>query len=301
MAKRKTNFKRIITGVLVALLLVTVVGGIGVFAGKDSTSISASEFSLGALDENGVYVKSEQTLYTKDSFGCIGLRVEPDFEAQLTYDIYYYDYNEQLVEIKSGLTGVYDEDFPLAKLARIVIHPTIPDDVDEDEFKISFLDKREYARQLKITVDKSQNYKYSECQNLYIDSLSTVDKDFKDGVNNMPSMFDSKNLTDMTKAEYPVKVSSAILVDGTVTKYDIFVHLEANEGRWPVAALFNAEGKVIMDDNAYVYAVVDSSSVVKPCWVKMTIEVPSLESYEGVHLMVSMPDDSECYIFGYND
>ena len=299
--KFKTNWKKIFCAILAAILCITAIGGIAAIANNDSKSISSTAFSRGALDENGKYVETDQSIYTKEAFGCIGLRVQPDFQSNATYDVYYYDYNDMLVEVMTDLSGVYDEDFPLAKKARIVIHPDIPEDVDAKDFKVAFYEVYGIANQFDITVDKKQSYKYSDSINLYDAENCEVGKNFQSGTSSSPSAFDSKNLTDMSSASYPVKVTEAIAVDGMYDAYDIYVYLETNEGRWPVSALFGSDGKVIATDGDYIYDVVDASSVVKPCWVKMTIKVPSLESYEGVHLMVSMPDDSNCYIFGYSE
>ena len=299
--KKNSKFKKILCVVLVIGAVVGIGALVNSFARNDYKTVRSSEFSVGALDENGKYVEDKQSIYTKDAFECIGLRIEPDFESNVTYDVYYYDYNETLVEVKSGLDSVYDEDFPLAKLARIVIHPEIPSDVKEKDFKIASWEINSYAKNLKITVDKEQDYKYSDGMNLYVAEESTLNMNFQNGSDPSPANYNSKELFDATGTAFPVKVSNKINVDGVYDCYDIYVHLEANEGRWPVVALFGSDGKTIYADGDYVYDVVDASSVVKPIWVKLTIKVPSLESYEGVHLMVSMPDDSECYVFGYND
>ena len=302
---KKKNLKKlgqIVCLVLVIALVGAIVVGVSAHLRKQTETLSPFIFSVGALDENGEHIKSEQSLYTKEAFDCIGLRVEPDFEFKGTFDVYYYDYDGNFVEKKLGLHKVYDEDFPLAKMARVVIHPEVPEDVNEKDFKINFWETYGYASQVNVIVNKKQSYLYDDSLNLYNANATVLNKTFKSDTNPLPSAFDSKNLVDVVDAKYPAKLSNSVVVDGTFEKYDIFVHLEVGEGRWPIVALFDKTGKTLMnDDGEYVYDLINSTSVVKPIWVKLTVEVPELESYDGVHLMVSMPDDSDCYIFGYND
>lgn len=299
---RKIKLKNIIVTILGIAILLGSVAGVVALVRRDTKTISSLEFKRGALDENGAYVESDKSIYTENAFDCIGLRVEPDFEFNGTYDVYYYDYDGNFVEKKLGLTKVYDEDFPLAKMARVVIHPEIPADVKAADFKIKFWEINSYANDLKITVDRSQEYLYSECVNLYSESGVTLNKSFKPYTEAQPGEYNSLELTDVSDSEFPGKLSNKVLVDGSYKKYDIFVYLEIGEGRWPVTALFDGNGKVLRNaDNTYAVDIVNAQAVIKPIWVKMTVEVPELESYDGVHLMVSMPDDSDCYIFGYND
>ena len=140
MAKKfkKANWKKILCAILVCLVGITALGGIATLARDKTKSIGVTAFKRGDLNENGAYVESDQSIYTEEAFNCIGLRVAPDFECNSTFDVYYYDYNGNFIESKLGLSDVYDEDSPLAKTARIVIHPQIPKDTNKKDFKISF-------------------------------------------------------------------------------------------------------------------------------------------------------------------
>ena len=301
---KKINWKKVLCGILAVIVCITAIGGIAAFAKNDTKTIRSTAFERGALDDNGKYVKSDQSIYTKEAFGCMGLRVTPSFESNATYDVYYYDYNDTFVEAKLGLSGVYDEDYPLhiATSCRIVIHPEIPDDVNEKDFKIAFYEVYEIASEFDITIDKKQSYKYVDSFDLYDESKTVKNKNFKPYTEASPDKFNSLELTeDADTTEHPVKVTSAISVDGTYDAYDVYVYLETGEERWPIVALFDSEGKTVYANDAYVWDVVSTKSVVKPCWVKLTINIPELESYDGVHLMAAIPDDSDCYIFGYND
>ena len=298
--KRKISWKKLISAIAVVVILLGSIAGIRACTKDETKTISASAFSRGSLDENGEYVETNASLYTPEAIACRGLKIVPDFDAQFTYDVYYYDYQDNFVDKKLGFKKSYDEDYPLyiATHCRIVIHPN---NSDGENNEISWLEVRSIAKKLTITVDKDQTYKYSDSIDLYDEKLVIVNKSFQPLGDSSPSSFDSKNLSEYTDAQYPVKITPAITVDGAYDKYDVYVYLEVNEARWPLVALFDSTGKVIKFEGNYVFDVVNAASVVKPCWVKMTIEIPELESYEGVHFMVSMPEQSDCHIFGYND
>ena len=296
------SWKKMICAFLAFAAVVASVGGITAIIGNKTKTISPLSFEVGALDENGKYKEDNQSIYTKEAFNCIGLRVEPEFDSQLTYDVYYYDYNGVLIEKKLGFEGIYDEDFPIAKMARIVVHPEIPEDIDDDEFKISFFDKYEYARKVKITVDKNQEYLYDNCLNLYDANQVTENMIF----NSLAPLKDwsSTNLVESLGAN----LTNKIAVDGSCDKIDIYIYLESGEGVWPAIGLFNADGSLVKVEDEYFAAIGDVTSVVKPCWYKMSLEIPKLDSYEGVHLMVKIPTvtavdapSTICYIFAYND
>lgn len=299
------SWKKIISAVVCVAILALCIGGASVLFTNDSKTIYATTFSVGGLDEYGKANNSDQSIYTKEAFECIGLRVEPDFEFEGTFDVYYYDFNGTLIETKRGLDEIYDEDFPLAKLARVVINPDVPETMDEEDFKIRFWDVYDYASQFNITVDKKQEYLYEDSENLYLASK------LKNG-----KTFYSTNVTDWNSIELvdkaDVSVTEAIKVDGSFSTYDVFVWVEETEGAWPTLGLFDESGKIIYSKgdgrNGYIYDNVSPTNLIKPCWVKLTIDIPELESYEGVHLMVQIPNDSSgqapannCYIFGYND
>lgn len=293
--RRKISLKKILCLILVGIVAVTVIGGVAAFAKKDTETISWTKFSRGGLDENGEHVASEQTLYTEEAFGCRGLKVVPEFDAHLTYDVYYYNDLDELVDKRLGIKNTHAEEYPQATKCRIVIHP----ETSEKDFKIAFYEVAKYAKKLKITVDKKQEFRY-ESFNLFDKTKVTEGKTFASSL--IYTDWNSNTLTDWTiGVAGSVNVTEKIKVDGSYDNYDVYVYLEANETEWPTVAIFNADGSV----NDYVN--LDAMSVTKPVWVKLTIEVPELDSYEGVHLMVHLPDCSTstpetiCYIFGYND
>ena len=296
--KRKISIKKVLCLVLAGVAMLTVIGGVAAFASKDSKSISWREFSVGDIDAEGKFVESEQSLCTKEAFNCIGLRIVPEFDSKLTYDVFYYDYNDVLLDAKMGLTGVYDEDYPLAKTARIAIHPEAPEGVKEKDFKIDGWDIRGYANKLKITVDKEQTYLYANSINLYNEDSATLYKTFyQEGVKTTEWNTLDASLVENSQCI----VSDDIKISGEYKKYDIFVRCTERDlppNSYLIAVIADSEGKVVMNGNKPVYVMNNVAEASTFVWHKVTIEVP--EDVEFDHLRVSMPSDVEsCYIFGY--
>ena len=277
----KWTWKKMLCAFLAFAAVVACVGGVTALVRNDSETISSFSFSRGDLDANGKYLESEQAIYTKEAFGAIGLRIEQDFDSNATYDVYYYDAKEKLVEAKKGLSGVYDEDYPLAKLARVVIHPEIPEDVDKDDFKINFFEVAGIANQVKITVDKDQAYKY-ETENLYVPDNVQYNKTFTYGA-------DGKTVTIVDSDT--LKVTEDILVD--YENYDIYLRLSEETEEYSAAVVLNADSELVKKVEK------DLGECDSGTWIKYVLELKNVE--EGYNLLVKLPEGAECYIYGYND
>lgn len=159
--KTKSKIKTVVLVIVILGILATAVAGVVALSKKETKTISSFSFSRGALDENGEYIASEQSIYTKEAIDCNGLRIVPDFEAKMTYDVYFYTKDDVFMEAEKGLKGVYDDEgegpSEMYAKARIVIHPEIPEDVKTEDFKIKAVDIFGYANGLVITVDKEQH------------------------------------------------------------------------------------------------------------------------------------------------
>ena len=167
--RKKFKWKNVLSGALCVLLLAGAVMGIASLTGKDTKTIRSTAFSVGAINAEGNYVKSDLSIYTKDMFECQGLSVEPDFEATGTYQVFYYDADKAFLgatEVLNAEDGVYNcgDAYFTAQYARIMITPDVPVDEDGNEvedFKIRFYEVNGYASDYKITVKKEQKtFKY---------------------------------------------------------------------------------------------------------------------------------------------
>ena len=162
MARLKFNSKRktqIFYIVLAVLVFVGTFSAVAHIANSDK-SVSPTIFSVGALDDNGQYVESDVSVYTKDAIECQGLKVTPAFDAQGTYRIFFYNEDDIFLSSTTSTLEAYNTEIPeLAKYARIMITPE-PEEVsyDEDEWKIRFWETAKYAKGFKITVDRNQEF-----------------------------------------------------------------------------------------------------------------------------------------------
>ena len=295
----KIKWKSILCGILVVVTLIGACAVIAAIAKKDTKEIKASAFSRGDLDEKGVYVDSDQTIYTKDTFECIGLRIEPDFEFSGKYDVYYYDYDGRFIHSVKGLNGIYDEDYPLAQYARVVIRPDVPEDVKDKDFKIRFYEVIRYAKNLKITVDKEQEYLYGDCVNLYDDSKATYNATIKNWSGAKFELLTEDDINDETPSEVVAsirdfKVSSKIDISNSEYEYyDIFIKRVDEKKASAVTVVCAGNGDILKNVSINL-ADFDAGE-----WCKMTIDVTDITDADGLY--VRMPADCECYVFGYND
>ena len=274
---RSSRLKNILSIILVIALLIVCVGVFTSFDAKKVDTIKPGAFSRGSLNAYGEYVKTKSAIYNEEAFGCQGLRVEPDFEFVGTYDVYYYDYNGKFLEAKKGLKGVYDEDYPLAKLARIVINP----ELSADEDKVAWYDVRSIAKMLKITVNKDQAWKY-ESENLYDESKIVANSGFV-FVNGEDVTVEVNESPWHQRTEYiPVSYES----------YDVFIKLNAVDNNYSGAVIITVDDVVIARDDCLMKDI-DVGE-----WVKLSVSVDDVT--DDLNLLVKMPTGSDCYIFGYN-
>ncbi len=152
---------RIWSYIVADLLLCALIGGIVyatvLMAGNNAnpSDVSASDFAVGGLDENGKYVETKESIYTKDAFGCQGLTVVPEFESQGTYQIFFYDELGNFVSKTDVLEKSFSEDIDIFTThARIVITPN--EDEDGNAIAMNVFNKSKYAEQLTIKVNKEQ-------------------------------------------------------------------------------------------------------------------------------------------------
>lgn len=155
---RKNWWIWLIVGVLCCAMLGGIIYAIvAATENKEKTvEISASEFSLGGLDDNGKYVETKESIYTKDAFECKGLTVTPEFESQVTYQIYFYDSLGEFLYKTEVLEKAFRDEVDItATHARIVITPN--EDEDGNAVTMNVFNKSKYAKQLTITVNENQN------------------------------------------------------------------------------------------------------------------------------------------------
>ena len=152
MAKRNsTKVKFIVVYVLIALLLVGLCATVITLDKQITTeTVSAWAFSNGALDAEGEYEESDGSIYMKNVASVDGLEIELMEDAEVTYQIFFYDEDKDYLSASAELTGdyVYENDVEGAEYFRVVITPT-------DDEEIGLFEKNGYAKQLTITIDRA--------------------------------------------------------------------------------------------------------------------------------------------------
>ena len=142
---------------LIIILVVTIFAIFGltnnVKVDEDKVEVKL-QYEIGSLTSTGKYKESDKSLYTKELFECQGLKVQIDFDANVEYQIFFYDENENYLISTDRLTESFKEELPQnAHYARLVIYPVFDDNVKDPS--ISFLNVlfNKYSKQLKVFVD----------------------------------------------------------------------------------------------------------------------------------------------------
>lgn len=177
--KIRINWKQVLLYVLISALSLAALAGIGSLFNRDTKTIGAGVFSVGALDQNGRYVESDLSIFTEDLIECKGLCIEPDFKNVTgTFQVFYYGEDKAFIgatEVLNAADGVYTrgDDFGEAVYCRIMITPAVPTDDEGNEvedYKIRFWNVRGIANDYTITVDKDQTA--AEVKNLFVADAS---------------------------------------------------------------------------------------------------------------------------------
>lgn len=161
----KNTFKKIGAVLLAGALGIGAIFGIaklGEVLDTETKTIYPT-YSVGGLKTtDGKYTETSDSIYTKEAFECQGLKITPAFDSNVSYEVFFYDSNEQFLSSSGSKTDFYESDNILAQYARIQIKPL------EDD-KVSWYETSKYANQLKVEVNKVQALEIS-------DNLCSVDE-----------------------------------------------------------------------------------------------------------------------------
>ena len=153
--KSKKNWKSILLIGLSCILLVGAVFGIARLfketSPDDLKTINHSVFSVGGLNEDGTYLETDASIYTKDAIECQGLKITPRFDNNINYQVFFYDYDGEFVSANETTDAKTTSAPRLARYCRVVITP-------KDDKKISWYEVNDYAKQLTIQVFEEQDF-----------------------------------------------------------------------------------------------------------------------------------------------
>ena len=141
--------------VIIFLLMIGVIGAIVtlyVMLDRQTTvtEIGAEQYTIGGLDDEGAAAEGDTSIVTRGTFTTDGLKVELSDDATVTYELYFYDGEDNFISSTGDLSADFDGEVPEnAASAKCVITPT----ADEDG-KVSLTEVLGYAGQVTISVNK---------------------------------------------------------------------------------------------------------------------------------------------------
>ena len=266
MSKIKQLFRgrKWLRNLVTILLCLVVVGGVvgGVVALTRNTdkidealtykSIGWTKYSIGGLASNGSYMSTDQSIYTEKAFECQGLNVTPVFDSTVSYQIYFYDQNNEFVHTTGRLTGTFVQDSVpfFAKYARIVITPN-------DDNKVTIFEKAKYAKQIEVKIYREQGFKNYTEDLFETDVLGYVNKTTGVIDNTNTSTAISKSINILAYNEFLVFRLSGVSPD--LHNYWIAVYNGLNEYIGHVD--FTSAQEVFTSSQGYIYYSIPMSLV----------------------------------------
>lgn len=139
--------------IIVCILLVALIGGVTYaivrVVHKDETKeISSLAYKIGALDDNGAFMKNTASIVSKDFISSNGLTIKLQENAEVSYKVFFYDADKAFVSASEAQSADYAGTIPEnAKYAKIVITPL-------HDAEVSIFEMSGYAKQLTVTVNK---------------------------------------------------------------------------------------------------------------------------------------------------
>ena len=125
---KKSKIALIIVGILVLIMAVGLCVRMG--SSQTYTKLSATDYEVGALDNTGAFTKNAGSFVSKDFYDVNGLSVKVDEDADLSYQLYFYDAEENFISATNNFGVTYNGVIPEnAELFKIVINPTNDDDI----------------------------------------------------------------------------------------------------------------------------------------------------------------------------
>lgn len=141
--------------VIIFLLMIGVIGAVlTLFVMLDRqttvTKIGVEQYMIGGLDDEGAAAEGDTSIVTRGMFTTDGLKAELADEATVTYELYFYDGEDNFISSTGALSADFNGEVPEnAASAKCVITPT----ADEDG-KVDLTEVLGYAGQVTITVNK---------------------------------------------------------------------------------------------------------------------------------------------------
>ena len=159
---KKKTWKTVGIIALAAVLVVGATAGIATLANKNEDGFEkvSVKYEIGGLTEAGVYEESEATLYTKEGFDVeemATVSADIDFDSTISYQLFYYGENDEFISATEVLTEDTKAEIPEGALTcRVEITPIWSEDTEEDDQKVTWLNKGGFADQLTLSVKAAE-------------------------------------------------------------------------------------------------------------------------------------------------
>lgn len=137
---------------IVALALIVAVAALFVKLDRQTTTttIGGEAYSIGTIDETGEYAEGDTAIYLRNGITTDGLKCELADDAQIKYQLFFYDADGGFLEASEELTSDWNGSAPEgAESVKIMITPT-----EDEDGKVSLIEVLGYADQLTVTVNK---------------------------------------------------------------------------------------------------------------------------------------------------
>ena len=131
MRKRKNKIFGITAAIVGILVLIAAIGlCVRMGTSQTYTSLSATGYEVGALDSTGAFEKNAGSFVSKDFHSVEGLSVKVDEDADLSYQLFFYDAEENFISATNNFGVTYNGVIPEgAELFKIEITPNNDDDI----------------------------------------------------------------------------------------------------------------------------------------------------------------------------
>ena len=180
--KKKSVFVKVIAVLAAIGAAVGAVFGIKAISDKvqDPKETVHPTFAVGGLlDETGQFDEEEKrAIFTEKSFSAKGLEVKLDFQAKVTYQVFFYDKLDHFI----SATQVYEEsaaiDVPLGAYARMEVTPVIEDSTPID-YEVKWHEIFSITSQFDIRVDKNQKFALTDFTQINVAEKFTKYNDTK--------------------------------------------------------------------------------------------------------------------------
>ncbi len=147
--KSKDKSSKVLMIILIAVIGIVALTLIQQQADAKTQTLGVLDFKIGALDEDGEYVKDTGSIVTQKMHSIEDLEISLEKDAMISYRLYFYDEDENFVSADEAVNiADYNGDIPASAVYfKLVITPT-------NDAEVSTLEIPNYVGQLDVVFAK---------------------------------------------------------------------------------------------------------------------------------------------------